>query len=102
MMMIPFFEMVKYILRYWTLDMAKVLENCCSVCVDMWDVNEGNISKMYEGRSVWIRKVYNDDLSLWCIKLFMDRGLGDGDEIRLYWDPSFSFLVFKLLSQVGS
>ncbi|KAG5581174.1 hypothetical protein H5410_051801 [Solanum commersonii] len=79
--------------------MAKVLENCCSVCVDIWDVNEGNISKMYEVGSVWIRKVNNDDLSLWCIKLFMDRELGNGDEIGLYWDPSFSFLVFKLLSQ---
>ncbi|KAG5581169.1 hypothetical protein H5410_051796 [Solanum commersonii] len=80
MLMIPFFEIFEYILRYWTLDMAKTLENGCSVCVDMWDV-------------------YNDDFALWCIELFKDRGLGDNDEIGLYWDPIFFNLVFKLLSQ---
>ncbi|WMV50921.1 hypothetical protein MTR67_044306 [Solanum verrucosum] len=35
MLMIPLFEMFEYILRYWTLDTAKTLENDCSVCVDM-------------------------------------------------------------------
>ncbi|WMV50948.1 hypothetical protein MTR67_044333 [Solanum verrucosum] len=98
MLMIPFFEMFEYILRYWTLEMAKTLENSCIVCVDMWDVTERNVSKKYEGGSVWLRKVYNDDFALWCIELFKDRGLGDGDEIGLYWDPRFSCLVFKLLS----
>ncbi|WMV50924.1 hypothetical protein MTR67_044309 [Solanum verrucosum] len=102
MQMIPFFKMFEYIIRYWILDMAKTLENSCSVCVDMWDVTEGNVSKKYEGGSVWLRKVYSDDFSLWCIKLFKDRGFSDGDEIGLYWDPRFSCLVFKLLSQVGS
>ncbi|XP_049399863.1 uncharacterized protein LOC125863941 [Solanum stenotomum] len=102
MLMIPFFEMFECIFRYWTLEMAKTLENGCIVCVDMWDVTERNVSKKYEGGSVWLRKVYNDDFSLWCIELYNDRGLGDGDEIRLYWDPRFSCLVFKLLSQVGS
>ncbi|KAG5581173.1 hypothetical protein H5410_051800, partial [Solanum commersonii] len=77
--------MFEYILRYWTLEMAKTLENGCIVCVDMWDVTE--------------RNVYNDDFTLWCIELFKDCGLGDGDEIGLYWDPRFSCLVFKLLPQ---
>ncbi|KAG5581181.1 hypothetical protein H5410_051808 [Solanum commersonii] len=40
MLMIPFFEMFEYILRYWNLDVAKSLENGCKVCVDMWDVTE--------------------------------------------------------------
>ncbi|KAG5581143.1 hypothetical protein H5410_051770 [Solanum commersonii] len=57
MLMIPFFEMFEYILRYWTLDMAKILENGCSVCVDMWDVTEGNVPKKYEAGSFWVRKV---------------------------------------------
>ncbi|KAK4716754.1 hypothetical protein R3W88_015092 [Solanum pinnatisectum] len=102
MLMIPFFEMFEYILRYWTLDMAKSLEDGFSVWVDMWDVTEGNVPKKYEGGRVWIRKVYNDDFSIWCNELFNDHGLGDGDEIGLYWDPRSASLVFKLLSQVGS
>ncbi|XP_049399856.1 uncharacterized protein LOC125863932 [Solanum stenotomum] len=102
MLMIPFFEMFEYILRYWTLDMAKILENDCSVCVDMWNITKGDVLKKYEGVSVWLRTVCSDDFALWCIELFKDRGLGDGDEIGLYWDPRFSYLVFKLLSQVGS
>ncbi|KAG5581140.1 hypothetical protein H5410_051767 [Solanum commersonii] len=85
--------MFECIIRYWILDMAKTLENSCSVCVDIWDVTEGNVSKKYEGGSVWLRKVYSDDFSLWCIELFKDRGFSDGDEIGLYWDPRFSCLV---------
>ncbi|WMV30933.1 hypothetical protein MTR67_024318 [Solanum verrucosum] len=102
MLMIPFFEMFEYILRYWTLDMAKSLEDGFSVWVDMWDVTEGNVPKKYEGGRVWIRKLYNDDFSIWCNELFNDRKLGDGDEIGIYWDPRSASLVFKLLSQVGS
>ncbi|XP_049402084.1 B3 domain-containing protein At1g10455 [Solanum stenotomum] len=102
MLMIPFFEMVEYILRYWTLDVAKSLENGSKVCVDMWDVTEENIPKKYEGGSVWFRKLFNGDFYLWSIELFKGRILGDGDEIGLYWDPRSSTLVFKLLSQVGS
>ncbi|KAG5581163.1 hypothetical protein H5410_051790 [Solanum commersonii] len=84
MLMIPFFVMFEYILQYWTLVMAKILENGCSVCVDMWDVTGRDVSKKYDGGSVWLRKVYNDDFALWCIELFRDCGLGDGDEIGLY------------------
>ncbi|WMV50935.1 hypothetical protein MTR67_044320 [Solanum verrucosum] len=102
MLMIPFFEMLEYILRYWTLDVAKSLENGCKVCVDMWDVTEENIPKKCEGGSVWFRKLFNGDFYLWSIELFKARILGDGDEIGLYWDPRSSTLVFKLLSQVGS
>ncbi|KAK4718104.1 hypothetical protein R3W88_016442 [Solanum pinnatisectum] len=102
MLMIPFFEMFEYILRYWTLDVAKSLEIDCNVCVDMLDVSEENVPKKYEGGSVWFRKLPNDDISFWCVELFNSRRLGDGDEIGLYWDPRSSTLVFKLLSQVVS
>ncbi|KAK4718102.1 hypothetical protein R3W88_016440 [Solanum pinnatisectum] len=102
MLIILFFEMFEYILRYWTLDVAKSLENGCSVCVDMCNVTEENVPKKYEGGSVWFRKLPNDDFSLWCIELFNYRRLGDGDEIGLYWDPRSSTLVFKLLSQIVS
>uniref|UniRef100_M1D885 Uncharacterized protein n=1 Tax=Solanum tuberosum TaxID=4113 RepID=M1D885_SOLTU len=37
-LMIPFFETFEYILRYWTLDAAKSLENGCDVPVGVWDV----------------------------------------------------------------
>ncbi|KAG5607082.1 hypothetical protein H5410_028574 [Solanum commersonii] len=91
MLMIPFFEMFEYILRYWTLDMAKSLED-----------GFRNVPKKYEGGRVWIRKVYSDDFSIWCNELFNYHRLGDGDEIGLYWDPRSASLVFNLLSQVGS
>ena len=64
----------------------------------MWDVTDGNVTKKYERGRIWIRKVYNDDFSIWCNDLFNDRELGDGEEIRLYWDPRSTSLVFKLLS----
>ncbi|XP_055808377.1 B3 domain-containing protein At5g26805-like [Solanum dulcamara] len=99
MLVIPFFEMFEYILRYWTLDMAKSLENGCGVCVDAWDVTEENVPKKYVGGSVCLRKLCNSDYSLSCVELFNGRGLGVGDEIGLYWDPRSSNLMFKLLSQ---
>ncbi|WMV30942.1 hypothetical protein MTR67_024327 [Solanum verrucosum] len=100
MLMIPFIQMFEYILRYWSLDMAKSLENNCRVCVVVWNVTEENVPKKYEGGSVRLRKLNNDDFSLWCIELFKDRGLSDGDEIGLYWDPRSPSLMFKLLSQI--
>ncbi|XP_027768105.1 uncharacterized protein LOC107001322 [Solanum pennellii] len=102
MLMIPFFEMFEYILRYWTLDVAKSLVNGCKFFVDMWDITEENIPKKYEGGSVWFKKLFNDDFSLLSIELFKGRRLGEGDEIGIYWDPRSATLVFKLLSQVGS
>ncbi|XP_055803110.1 B3 domain-containing protein At2g33720-like [Solanum dulcamara] len=98
MLVIPFFEMFEYILRYWMLDVAKNLENGCGVHVDVWDVTKENVPKKYEGENVCLKKLYNDDYSLSCIKLFNDRGLGVGDKIGLYWDRRSSCLIFKLLS----
>ncbi|XP_055803901.1 B3 domain-containing protein At2g33720-like [Solanum dulcamara] len=98
MLVIPFFETFEYIIRYWTLDISKSLENGCKVCVDVWDVTEENVPKKYEGGSVCLKKLYNDDYSLSCIELFS--GLSVGDEIGLYWDPRSSNLMFKLLSHV--
>ncbi|KAG5607220.1 hypothetical protein H5410_028712 [Solanum commersonii] len=99
-LMIPFFETFEYILPYWALDAAKILENGCDVPADMWDVTEENMPKKYEGGSVFLRKLHNDDFYLLCIKLFNSHGLSIGDEIELYWDPRSSSLMFKLLSQV--
>ncbi|TMW83419.1 hypothetical protein EJD97_001708 [Solanum chilense] len=99
-LVIPFVETFEYILRYWTLDATKSLENGCDVHVNVWDVTEENIPKKYEGGSVFLKKLHNDDFSLSCIKLFNNRGLSNGDEIGLYWDPRSSSLMFKLLSQV--
>ncbi|WMV30600.1 hypothetical protein MTR67_023985 [Solanum verrucosum] len=92
--------MFEYILRYWTLDAAKSLENRCSVPVDIWDVIEENIPKKYEGGSVCLRKLYNDDFYLLCIELFNSHGLSVGDEIGIYWDPISSSLMFKLLTKI--
>ncbi|KAK4716421.1 hypothetical protein R3W88_014759 [Solanum pinnatisectum] len=91
---------VIYILRYWTLDAAKSLEDGCDIPVNVWDVREENIPKKYEFGSVFLRKLHNDDFYLLCIILFNSRGLSVGDEIELYWDPRSSSLMFKLLSQV--
>uniref|UniRef100_M1DSD7 Uncharacterized protein n=1 Tax=Solanum tuberosum TaxID=4113 RepID=M1DSD7_SOLTU len=99
-LIIPFFETFEYILRYWTSNEAKSLENECDVHVGVWDVTEENIPKKYEGGSVCLRKLYNDDFYLSCIKLFKSHGLSVGDEIGLYWDPRSSSLMFKLLSHV--
>ncbi|KAG5607211.1 hypothetical protein H5410_028703 [Solanum commersonii] len=74
------------------------LENGCDVHVDVWDVTGENIPKKYEGGSVFLRKLHNDDFYLSCIKLFNSHGLSVGDEIGLYWDPRSSSLMFKLLS----
>ena len=60
--------------------------------------SETSVPKKYEGGRIWIRKVYNDDFSIWCNDLFKDRELGGGDEIGLYWDPRSDSLVFELLS----
>ena len=70
MLMIPFFEMFGYILHYWTLDVAKSLNNGCKVCIDISDVTEKNIPKKYEVGSVWFRKLFNDNFFLWSIELF--------------------------------
>ncbi|WMV31040.1 hypothetical protein MTR67_024425 [Solanum verrucosum] len=98
--MIPFFETFEYILQYWTLDEAKSLENGCDVPIGMCDVTEENIPKKYEGGSVCLRKLYNDDFYLSCTKLFKSHRFNVGDEFGLYWDPRSSSLMFKLLSQV--
>ncbi|XP_049364478.1 uncharacterized protein LOC125829271 [Solanum verrucosum] len=99
-LVIPFFETFEYILRYWTLDAAKSLENGYDVPIDVWDLTKEIVPKKYEGESVFLKKLYNDDFSLSCIELFNDHRLGDGDEIGLYWDPRSSSLMFKLLSQI--
>uniref|UniRef100_M1DF58 Uncharacterized protein n=1 Tax=Solanum tuberosum TaxID=4113 RepID=M1DF58_SOLTU len=52
------------------------------VCFVVWDVTEENVPKKYQGGSVLLRKLNNDEFSLWCIELFKDRGLSDGDEIK--------------------
>ncbi|XP_015079059.2 uncharacterized protein LOC107023011 [Solanum pennellii] len=101
MLLIPFFEMFEYILRYWSLDVGKNLVNGCNVCVDMWDVTEENVPKKYEGGRVWFRILPNDDFSLWCTELINGRRLKDGDEIGIYWDPISSSLVFKLFYPIG-
>ena len=97
-LVIPFFDTFEYILRYWTLDAAKSLENGCDVLVDMWDVTEENIIEKYQGESVFLRKLHNDDFYLSCMILFNNCKLNVGDEIGLYWDPRSSCLMFKLLS----
>ena len=97
-LVIPFVETFEYILRYGTLDLAKSLENGCDVLVDMWDVTEENIIEKYQGESVFLRKLHNDDFYLSCMILFDNRKLNVGDEIGLYWDPRSSSLMFKLLS----
>ncbi|TMW98008.1 hypothetical protein EJD97_004645, partial [Solanum chilense] len=42
-----------------------------------------NVPKKYDGGSVCLRKVYSDDFALWCIELFKDREMGNGDAIGL-------------------
>ena len=64
----------------------------------MWDVTEENIIEKYQGESVFLRKLHNDDFYLSCMILFNNCKLNVGDEIGLYWDPRSSSLMFKLLS----
>ncbi|PHU18019.1 hypothetical protein BC332_13714 [Capsicum chinense] len=100
MVVVPFFEMFEYILRYWVLYVAKRLVKGNGVCINIWDVTEENDPKKYEAEaeSVCFRMLHND-YSLSCTGLFNDHGLGVSDEIGLYWDPRSSSLMFKLLSK---
>ncbi|KAG5606680.1 hypothetical protein H5410_028172, partial [Solanum commersonii] len=98
-LVIPFFETFEYIIRYWTLDAAKSLEDGSDVPFNVWYVTEENIPKKYEVGSVFLRKLHNDNFYLSCINLFNSRGLSVSDEIGLYWDPRSSISMFKLLSQ---
>lgn len=101
MLVIPFLEVFEYILRHRTLDMAKrLVENGCGMRVDLWDITEENVLKKYEGGTACLWKLSNDNYSLSCINLFNNCGLGDGDEIGLYWDTRSARLMFKLLSKV--
>uniref|UniRef100_M1A9X6 B3 domain-containing protein n=1 Tax=Solanum tuberosum TaxID=4113 RepID=M1A9X6_SOLTU len=99
-LLIPYIETFEYILRYWTLNLAKILVNGCGVCVQMWDVAADSAPKKYEGERVYLWKLCNDDYALSCIELFNSSRLGVGDEIGLFWDPRSSNFMFKLLSQV--
>ncbi|KAL3337781.1 hypothetical protein AABB24_030087 [Solanum stoloniferum] len=99
-LLIPYIKTFEYILRYWTLDLAKILVNGCGVCVQVWDVTMDNAPKKYEGERVYLWKLCNDDYALSCIELFNSSRLGIGDEIGLFWDPRSSNFMFKLLSQV--
>ncbi|WMV30454.1 hypothetical protein MTR67_023839 [Solanum verrucosum] len=56
-LVIPFVETFEYILLYWTLDMAKSVENGYGMPVDMWDVTKENVPKKYEGGSVCLRNL---------------------------------------------
>ncbi|KAG5607118.1 hypothetical protein H5410_028610 [Solanum commersonii] len=96
-LLIPYIETFEYILRYWTLDLAKILVNGCGVCVQVWDVTTNNAPKKYEGERVYLWKLCNDDYALSCIELFNNNRLGIGDEIGLFWDPRSSNFMFKLL-----
>ncbi|KAG5607125.1 hypothetical protein H5410_028617 [Solanum commersonii] len=90
-LLIPYIKTFEYILRYWTLDLAKILVNGCGVCVQVWD--------KYEGEGAYLWKLCNDDYALSCIELFNSSRLGVGDEIGLFWDPRSSNFMFKLLSK---
>ncbi|KAG5606588.1 hypothetical protein H5410_028080 [Solanum commersonii] len=98
-LLIPYIETLKYILRYWTLDMAKALVNGCGVRVQVRYVTMDNAPKKYKGKSVYLWKLYNDDYALSCIELFNNSRLGVGGKIGLFWDPRSSNFMFKLLSQ---
>ncbi|KAF3641221.1 putative agglutinin-2-like [Capsicum annuum] len=100
-LVIPFFESFEYILRYWTLDVAKSLViNENGMRVNVWDITKENEPKKYDGGNVCFRKLYTDAYSLSCTGLFNDHILNVGDEIGLYWDPRSSSFMFKLFSQV--
>ncbi|XP_049403672.1 uncharacterized protein LOC125867278 [Solanum stenotomum] len=99
-LLIPYIETFEYILRYWTLDLAKILVNGCGVCVQVWDVTADSAPKKYEGERIYLWKLCNDDYALSCIELFNSSRLAVGDEIGLFWDPRSSNFMFKLLSQV--
>uniref|UniRef100_A0A3Q7HET4 TF-B3 domain-containing protein n=1 Tax=Solanum lycopersicum TaxID=4081 RepID=A0A3Q7HET4_SOLLC len=98
-LLIPYIETFEYIIRYWTLDMAKILVNGCGVYVQVWDVTEDNAPNKYEGEHVYLWKLCNDDYALSCIELFNNNNLGVGDEIGLFWDPRCSNFMFKLLDK---
>ncbi|PHT58451.1 hypothetical protein CQW23_00814 [Capsicum baccatum] len=72
-LVILFFESFEYILRYWTLDMAKSLVmNENGMCVKVWDITKETKPKKYDGGNVCFRKLYTDDYSLSCMRLFND------------------------------
>ncbi|WMV30930.1 hypothetical protein MTR67_024315 [Solanum verrucosum] len=97
MLMIPFIQMFEYI-SILDFGHGQKFGERGMMCVNVWDVTEANVTKKYEGGSVFLRKLYTDDISLSCMELFNGHRLGIGDEIGLYWDPRTSSLMFKLIS----
>ncbi|KAF3669266.1 putative ethylene-responsive transcription factor CRF4-like [Capsicum annuum] len=103
-LLIPFLVAFEHIIRYWKLPDGKTLVNGNWWTVVLCDVTEENDLKKYDGasgRSFRFGKMWDDDYFLQCRQLFIDRGLGVGDEIGLYWDPWSSMFMFKLLSKFG-
>ncbi|PHT34817.1 hypothetical protein CQW23_26617 [Capsicum baccatum] len=89
-LLIPFLVAFEHIIRYWKLPDGKTLVNGNWWNVVLCDVTEENDLKKYDGasgRSFRFGKMWDDDYFLQCRQLFIDRGLGVGDEIGLYWDP---------------
>ncbi|KAG5607089.1 hypothetical protein H5410_028581 [Solanum commersonii] len=85
------FETSEYILPYWKLDKAKSLVNGNVKRVGVWDVTEEKY-----GRT---NRYEDDERELLGWTLINDRGLGDGDEIWLWWNPIISKFMFELISR---
>ncbi|XP_059310213.1 B3 domain-containing protein At2g33720 [Lycium ferocissimum] len=97
-LVLPFAEVFEHIFRYWTLDMAEFVMSGHKTNVYLWDVTEENNPKKYHNDGTYFEMMPNEDYALVCVDLFKDRGLSVGDEIGLYWDPSWSsHFKFKLI-----
>ncbi|OIT22493.1 hypothetical protein A4A49_55426 [Nicotiana attenuata] len=95
-LVVPSAEAFEHIFRYWTVDMANVVESGRKKNVGLWDETDQKNPKKYHDELAYFEMLPNNDYALVCLDLFKDRGLSVDDEIGLYWDPRSSNFKFKL------
>ncbi|XWS20707.1 hypothetical protein CRYUN_Cryun31cG0125800 [Craigia yunnanensis] len=94
-------EMVEYVFRYWTLDMANYVVKGNKSSVVLIDNTDETVPKIYQSESCYVEKGPHHTYTLACMDLFRTRLLNPGDEIGLFWDLGSVSFSFKLLQRVN-
>ncbi|XWS16663.1 hypothetical protein CRYUN_Cryun34aG0110400 [Craigia yunnanensis] len=94
-------EMLEYVFRYWTLDMANDVVKGNKSLVVLIDYTDETDPKRYQTESFYVEKGPCHTYNLACMNLFRTRLLNPGDEIGLFWDLSSVSFSFKVLQRVN-
>ncbi|XVF13480.1 hypothetical protein REPUB_Repub08aG0211300 [Reevesia pubescens] len=94
-------EMLAYVFRYWTLDMANYVVKGNRSLVVLMDYTDETVPKKYQSDSFYVEKGPHHTYSLACMDLVRSRLLNPGDEIGLFWDLRTLSFSFKVLHRVN-